>query len=305
MMSSTQSLKYFAVKTTVGQERNIARMMENRLLGVVLKSGETYDGSITFGGEVRCWQSFIPRKAINLREVHLYLSKNAEVKTPLVATIYKLEESGPGEAIAEARYDPLLMREGWQSLRLVETVQLSRNQAYVLILFSEDKGYQWHYVKECEKDFEGEARISNDGGLEWISQDFKFLMRLVEDVDVASILILPSLKGYVFVEAGSKESVAASVQNIRHVKNRPLITVSLDTISPHLVEKPFIETIEVGQMVEIVTGPLRGIVGKVIRVEKPRREVTLELKEAAFQLPISVSIDAIRPLESDPASSRK
>ena len=38
--------------------------------------------------------------------------------------------------------------------------------------------------------------------------------------------------------------------------------------------------------------------GKVIRVEKPRREVMLELKEAAFQLPISVSIDAVRPLES-------
>jgi transcriptional antiterminator NusG len=73
--------------------------------------------------------------------------------------------------------------------------------------------------------------------------------------------------------------------------------VKLETIASHLVEKPLIEVLSAGQMVEIVSGPLKGIVGKVIRVEKSRREVTLELKEAAFQLPISVSIDAVRPID--------
>jgi len=306
MMSAPLSLKYFAVKTTVGQERNIARMMENRLQGVALKSGETYGGSVSFGGDVRCWQSFIPRKPINLRWIHLYLSSETGVQSPVIATIHTLGEDGLGEALAEARFDPLLMKgEGWQSLRLEPIVELSRNQPYVLIISSEGRGYRWYYADKVDEAFEGEARISEDGGLTWRPQEFNFLMRLVEDVDVASILILPSLKGYVFVEASSKEAVAAAVQNIRHVKNRPLITVSLDTISPHLVEKPLIDTIEVGQIVEIITGPLRGIVGKVIRVEKPRREVTLELREAAFQLPISVSIDAIRPLESAPASSKR
>jgi hypothetical protein len=35
----------------------------------------------------------------------------------------------------------------------------------------------------------------------------------------------------------------------------------------------------------------------VIRVEKARREITLELREATYQLPISVSIDAVKPVK--------
>ncbi|MEM4297934.1 MAG: transcription elongation factor Spt5 [Nitrososphaerota archaeon] len=300
------SPKYFAVKTTVGQERNIAKMLETKFQGVVLKSGETFDGSVDFGGDVWCWQSFRSRKTIHLKELAVFVGKGEGAASPISASIHRLTEDGsPSDLVADLLLDPLLLKDyGWHSLKPRQTTVLKRNESYVLILSSKTHGYLWYYVKDGDETFEGEARVSVDNGVTWSPRDFKFLIRLVEDVDVASILILPSVKGYIFVEAGSKEAVATAVQNVRHIKNRPLITVGLETLTPHLVETPLIDTIDVGQMVEIVTGPLRGIVGRVIRVEKPRREVTLELREAAFQLPISVSIDAVRPLESASASRK-
>ena len=115
-----------------------------------------------------------------------------------------------------------------------------------------------------------------------------------ENIDVASILILPNVRGYLFVEAKSRETVAILTQGVRHVKGRPVMAVSLDEVARHLVEKPLIDVISEGDMVEIIAGPLKGITGKVVRVDRPKKEVTVELTEAAFPLPISVPADQVR-----------
>lgn len=119
-----------------------------------------------------------------------------------------------------------------------------------------------------------------------------------ENAEVASILTLPEVKGYIFVEAKNKEVINALLQGIRHIKSRPVIPIDIKEISNHLVEKPIIDMLSEGDMVEITAGPLKGITGKVIRVDKAKKEVTVELSEAAFPLPISVSTDQIRILFS-------
>ena len=118
-----------------------------------------------------------------------------------------------------------------------------------------------------------------------------------EDRDVHAILFLPSIKGYIFVEAGSKEKVSLLTQGIRHVKARPVMPVDLKELMPHLVEQPMIETISMGDIVEIISGPLQGISGKVIRVDKPKNEVTIEPSDAAFPLPITVPADQVRVMK--------
>ena len=81
------------------------------------------------------------------------------------------------------------------------------------------------------------------------------------DRDIRSILFLPSIKGYIFVEAESKERVSLLTQGIRHVKARPVMPVEMKELMPHLVERPMIETISMGDVVEIISGPLQGISG--------------------------------------------
>lgn len=119
---------------------------------------------------------------------------------------------------------------------------------------------------------------------------------------VYAIIVLPNIRGYIFVEAESKEKISLLVQGIRHVKARPPLPVKFEEITQHLIEKPIIEMLSVGDVVEIISGPLRGIYGKVIRIDKPKNEVTIEPVDATFPLPISIPADQVRmtqqPLKS-------
>jgi len=119
-----------------------------------------------------------------------------------------------------------------------------------------------------------------------------------EDEGIYAIMVFPNIRGYVFVEAESKEKVSLVTQGIRHVKARPIMPVKKEELMPHLVEKPTIETISLGDVVEIISGPLQGISGKVVRVDKPKNEVTIEPSDAAFPLPISVPADQVRIMKS-------
>ena len=111
---------------------------------------------------------------------------------------------------------------------------------------------------------------------------------------IYSILVLPGIKGYIFVEAESKEKVSLITQGIKHVKARAIMPVKKEELMVHLTEKPAVEILSAGDVVEIISGPLQGISGKVIRVDKPKNEVTIEPADAAFPLPISVPADQVR-----------
>lgn len=122
------------------------------------------------------------------------------------------------------------------------------------------------------------------------------LNRLTEGSEVSSVFVLPAVRGYVFIETKERDDIAPLVQGIKHVKARPLMAIQLEELMPHLVERPVIDVIEPGEEIEIVAGPLKGMTGKVVRVDRVRKEVTIELKESAYTLPISVPSSHVRPL---------
>ncbi len=138
------------------------------------------------------------------------------------------------------------------------------------------------------------ARIIESKIIREIIQDGKVVGREIVIDGVYSIIVLPNIKGYIFIEADSKEKVSLITQAVRHVKSRPALVVKKEEIMQHLVEKPVIETISIGDVVEIVAGPLRGIYGRVVRIDKPKNELTIEPTDAAFPLPISISADQVR-----------
>jgi len=53
----------------------------------------------------------------------------------------------------------------------------------------------------------------------------------------------------------------------------------------------------VDDQVEVVSGPFKGMKAKITRVDKTKEEVTLELLEATFTLPITVHADYVRLVE--------
>jgi transcriptional antiterminator NusG len=108
--------------------------------------------------------------------------------------------------------------------------------------------------------------------------------------------VLPTLKGFVFVEGKDRETVAELVRDLRHVKSKAPVQVDVSEVSKHLVERPLIDVIAEGMTVEVIAGPFKGFTGKVTRVDKIRKEVTLELLESAYPFPISVPVNQVRPM---------
>lgn len=127
----------------------------------------------------------------------------------------------------------------------------------------------------------------------------RLLMNRIDESsgEISSIFILPALRGYVFVEGVDKDKVALATQGVMHVKSRPVTAVTIDELKHHIVERPVIDMINEGVLVEVIAGPLRGVTGKVLRVDRQKNSVTIELIESTYPLPISVPARHLRPVQ--------
>ena len=124
-------------------------------------------------------------------------------------------------------------------------------------------------------------------------------------LQVLSILVPENLRGYIFIEAAGPHVTDEAIAGIKHVRSRVPGRVSYSDIEKYLVSKPIIEELEVGNIVEVTGGPFKGMRAKITRVNKVKREATLELLEATFTLPITVNADYLKVVEKGEASSEK
>jgi transcriptional antiterminator NusG len=119
----------------------------------------------------------------------------------------------------------------------------------------------------------------------------------MKNIPLIAILVPETLKGYVFVEAQSPHFVEESIAGIRHVKSRVPGIVNFSEVERYIVVKPVIEELDEEDIVEVIGGPFKGMRAKITRVDKTKEEVTLELLEATFTLPITVHADYVKLLE--------
>lgn len=115
--------------------------------------------------------------------------------------------------------------------------------------------------------------------------------------EIAAILVPETLKGYLFVEADGPHSVENAISGVRHIRSRIPGLVSFEEIERYLIRKPIIEDLGEQDVVEIIGGPFKGMRAKITRLDKPKAEVTLELLEATFTLPITVHSDYVKLVE--------
>ncbi len=114
---------------------------------------------------------------------------------------------------------------------------------------------------------------------------------------VKAVLVPEMLKGYVFVEAEGPHFVEEAIAGIKHVRSRVPGIVTFSEVERYIVVKPVIEELDAGDVVEIISGPFKGMKAKITRIEKTRSEVILELLEATFTLPITVHADYVKVVE--------
>jgi len=115
-----------------------------------------------------------------------------------------------------------------------------------------------------------------------------------KDSQVYSILVLEAQKSYVFFEAPNAQAVSDSISGFKHVKGMVPGYIQFADIEKFLVDKSIISDVGVGDVVEIVAGPFKGMKAKINRVEPQRSEVTVMLLDAPYQLPVTVDVGFIK-----------
>jgi transcriptional antiterminator NusG len=116
-------------------------------------------------------------------------------------------------------------------------------------------------------------------------------------IPIKAILVPDTLKGYVFLEADGPHFVEEAITGVRHVRSRIPGLVSFSEVERYIVRKPVLEDLGEDDVVEITGGPFKGMRAKITRIDKSKGEVTLELLEATFTLPITVHSDYVKIVE--------
>lgn len=119
-----------------------------------------------------------------------------------------------------------------------------------------------------------------------------------QKLSVYSVLRPKEVKGYFFVEAEEADDVNRAIYGVTHAKG-VLGAVKLEEIKKFL--SPVAEAIKInlGDIVDIVSGPFKGEKARVKRITKVKEEVVVELLEAAVPIPITVKIDSVRVVKSE------
>ena len=119
----------------------------------------------------------------------------------------------------------------------------------------------------------------------------------MSEIPIKAVLVPEMLKGYVFIEADGPHSVEKAIAGVKHVRSRVPGIVTFPEVERYIVVKPVIEELDDDDLVEVVGGPFKGMRAKITRVDKAKEDVTHELLEATFTLPITVHANYVKLVE--------
>lgn len=123
-------------------------------------------------------------------------------------------------------------------------------------------------------------------------------------IPVKSVVAPDDVRGYVFVEAAGPHVVDLAISGLKHVKGYVAGKVEFEGIRRLIQPKSVLEDLEVSNIVEIVSGPFRGLKAKVTRIDKSKSEVTLEPLEVTYTLPITISASYLRIVAKEEGEKR-
>jgi len=118
-------------------------------------------------------------------------------------------------------------------------------------------------------------------------------------LNVYSVSLPHGLRGYILLEAEDRESAEEAVFNLPYVKGIIGKTVSYEEIKDMI--EPSVEaiSIEEGDIVEIISDSFKREKAKVIRVDKTKEKVVVNLLQAVVPLPITLKIDNVKVIRRE------
>ncbi len=118
-------------------------------------------------------------------------------------------------------------------------------------------------------------------------------------LEVFSIIRPHGMRGYIFIEAGSKEDAETMLQGVPYARGILPHQIPYQEIE-HMLEQVKVEmNIHKSDIVEIISGPFKRENAKVIRINKQKEEIVVELLQAAVPIPITVKMDAVKVIRRE------
>lgn len=119
------------------------------------------------------------------------------------------------------------------------------------------------------------------------------------NMNVLSIARPHGFRGYMLIEAPDHETAEQAAYDLPYVKGLISKTVSYEDIK-NLLEPITAEIkIEKGDIVEIINEPFKKEKARIMRVDKIKEEVVVELLEAAVPIPITLKIDNVKVIRRE------
>jgi transcriptional antiterminator NusG len=125
------------------------------------------------------------------------------------------------------------------------------------------------------------------------------------NLNVYSIARPHGLRGYILLEADSRETAEAAAFNLSYVKGLLPKVIQYDEVKNMFEQAAITMHIEKGDIVELIAEPFKKEKAKVIRVDKSKEEAVVELLGAMVPIPITVKIDNIKVIRREEGEEAK
>jgi len=116
---------------------------------------------------------------------------------------------------------------------------------------------------------------------------------------IYSIMVYDGFPGYVFVEAETYTDVEKVVIGHKYARLPSPKPTTADEMMKVFKRKPKAELIQIGAIVEIIRGPLVGLRGRVTRVDPKKKEVTIEILDSNYPLPLTIKTYYVRLVKQE------
>jgi len=119
------------------------------------------------------------------------------------------------------------------------------------------------------------------------------------ELGVYAVVRPHGMRGYIFLEAKTK--MEAALQGVPYARGILPEAIPYQEIE-HMLEQVKVEmNIRKNDIVEIISGAFKREQAKVVRINKQKEEVVVELLEAAVPIPITVKMDAVKVIRREEA----
>ena len=116
-----------------------------------------------------------------------------------------------------------------------------------------------------------------------------------KNLEIYSILQIPGVKGYIFIEAANSLEVQRAIIGIRHAKRVMPQEVNIEDLLKYFEEEKV--EFNIGDIVEVLAGAFKGTKGKIINIDNKKNEATIELIDVPVPLQLNIPINNLKLIE--------